>query len=161
MSKEFEKASILKDADVSYSASTAPAPPAGDVEGSVADVVMFEGEKIIDGTLAYMETAVVGDRLYSAAHVTRLTAELEAERREHAETELISQQEELRANDYATQLVSAQSDLTKARESMLDVISNLGEFCCGLDSQEQVDYITSQLDKLAHQSAPAAKGGGA
>lgn len=34
------------------------------------------------------------------------------------------------------------------REASLDVISNLGEFCCGLQSQEEVDYITEQLDKL-------------
>lgn len=34
------------------------------VEEPVADVVMFEGEKIIDGTLAYMATAEIGDRLY-------------------------------------------------------------------------------------------------
>uniref|UniRef100_UPI0018FE08D9 hypothetical protein n=1 Tax=Pseudomonas bohemica TaxID=2044872 RepID=UPI0018FE08D9 len=93
------------------------------------------------------------------AHVTRLQAELDAERQEHAETERISQQEELRANEYATQLVAAQSELAKARElneSAKRVIEqfmpNVGK-CFGIDFM----LLNETLIALAHQSAPVAK----
>jgi len=132
--------------------------------------------------------------VYSSAHVTRLTAELTLERTRadfavadcnDAEaagrkvSQLLSERTaerdgllaevkrlDLKVSEYDYAFDSQQSELTKAREAMLDVISDLGEFCCALDSQEQVDYITSQLDKLARnayescgQDAEVAKGG--
>ncbi|WP_447651035.1 hypothetical protein [Pseudomonas abietaniphila] len=47
-----------------YRRATPPEDVRAVVDEPVADVVMFEGEKIIDGTLAYMATAKIGDRLY-------------------------------------------------------------------------------------------------
>ncbi len=140
----------------------APVPPAGDVEvlaclTSGGRSLYFPSENI-DWREGDIE-------LIDRAHVTRLTAELESERCEHAETERISQQEELRANDYATQLVAAQSELTKARELLMDVYMQ-NEL--SIYDDQRIDKflnpptptpIAHNVDESCEQDAEAAKGG--
>lgn len=40
------------------------------------------------------------------------------------------------------------ADHARLRDATSEVISNLGEWCCSLQTQEQVDSVTEQLDKL-------------
>lgn len=62
------------------------------------------------------------------------------------------------ADSLQQRLIAAEQRNAEFQEAALDVISNLGEFCCGLQSQSEVDYITEQLDKLAALFKPTESG---
>lgn len=139
------KVSILKTTNVSYAASSAatPVPPAGDVEVQRFEAVEHYQDQFGDKE-RHVECVTAED---FDTIVTRLTAERDG---------LLAEVESLK-NGLINQIQLRDSELTKARECVSDagvLLAMLNPSFRGIAKWRELASVV-----LAHQSAPAAKGG--
>jgi len=182
MSQEFEKVSILKDADVSYSGSckvpqydlSNVGQPVGDVD-VLAWLVSGNGHKTSAFTHAphgWAHGYKVTD-LVDRSHVTRLTAEREELRRQvqllNEAGEFLDDVSQGIEDQLMAQNVELQSELTKARELLQMLLDTYGYGLRRVDhsnvkaflahqSPPAANFIACNVDESCGQNAPAAKG---
>jgi len=167
MSQEFEKVSILKDADVTYSSQSGAVPPAGNVE--VLGYLHMDGRSIALSTARYDIPGNTITELVDRAHVTRLTAERDGLKADLDSERKLRRELGVRVHELKDQAKDQQSELTKARELLSkhqwewEPHDTHGEreggyYCieCGAHRPEghKADCVLSIA--LANQSAPAA-----
>lgn len=164
------KVSILKTTNVGYAASSAaaPVPPAGDVEvlgyWCVPKGAPLKG-RYIEARHAELEAGGFSEsfaavfnvtELVARTHVTRLTAEHERLLAEVASLNSTVKEISAYENRLMHKFGNLQSDLTKARECIANV---LGLLRADKSSHAQYAILRYQEFPTDHQSAPAAKGG--